>query len=194
MQTDEELIKNAIKGNMNSFEELIKKYEKLIYSICYRMFNNAEDAKDVSQEVFLKIYKNMGKAIGKGNFKSWICTVTNNACIDVLRSRKKTISLDAPVNNDENFKLDLPDTAPLPEEILINTETKNIIEKSISKLPLDYKSIIILREINNLSYEEISGILKINIGTVKSRISRSRQKLKEIYLKELEQYNTNSVK
>lgn len=194
MLSDEELIKSAVNGNMDAFEALIKKYEKLIYVICYRMFNNVEDAKDVSQEVFLKIYKNMGKAIGKGSFKSWVGTVTNNACIDVLRTKKKIISLDSPIAGDEDFKLDIPDTEPLPDEKLINKENKEIILSSIEKLPSDYKSIIVLREMNNLSYEEISEILKINIGTVKSRISRSRKKLSEIYLNELEHYKTNSVK
>lgn len=188
MLSDEELVKKAVQGDMNAFEDLIKKYERLIYSICYRMFNNAEDAKDISQEVFLKVYKNMERAIGKGSFKSWICTVTNNACIDQLRKTKKTISLDAPVNDDEKLKREVVDSDPLPEEKLINSEKKEVIQRAIDKLPPDYKSIIILRDVNNLSYDEISEILEINIGTVKSRISRSRKKLKDIYLKELELY------
>lgn len=189
--TDEELVNRHINGDAFAFEEIVSKYEKLVYSICYRMFNNSEDAKDVSQEVFLKIYKNMEKAIGKGSFKAWICRIANNACIDELRKRKnkKTLSLDAPVNDDEKLRREVVDTAPLPEEELVNKEKEKLIKNCIDELPPDYKSIIVLRDINNLSYDEISEILNINIGTVKSRISRSRKKLKEIYLKEMEQYS-----
>ncbi len=102
--TDEELVRNSLDGDPHSFEQIVTKYEKLVYSVCYRMFNNPDDAMDCTQDTFIKVYKNMEKAIGKGNFKSWICTIATNTCLDELRKRKnkQTISLDAHFNDDED--------------------------------------------------------------------------------------------
>ncbi|MFV0504512.1 MAG: RNA polymerase sigma factor [Lachnospirales bacterium] len=185
--SENELIIKASKGNVQAFETIIKKYERLIYSICYRMFRNKEDTLDICQEVYIKIYKNLEKVIGHGNFKNWVCTVTTNTCIDELRKRKDLLSLDAPIkHNDENLQRDIVDKDFTPEEFIIEKEKKEILEVAISKLSPDFKSIIILREIENYNYDEIAEILNINVGTVKSRLSRGRKKLQEIYLKEKE--------
>lgn len=190
--TDEELVVKAVEGDSYCFEQIVSKYEKLVYSICYRMFNNKEDALDCSQDTFLKVYKNMGKAIGKGSFKSWICTIATNTCLDELRkrSKKQTISLDANYSNDEDSsKREVADTAPTPLDELLTNESSQILKDAINALADDYKAIIILRDIEGLSYDEIAESLDISLGTVKSRISRARKKLQNIYL-ELVQQNS----
>ncbi len=175
MKTDEELVKEAINGNIQSFEEIITRYEKLIFSIAMRMFNNTEDAKDITQEVCIKIYKNMERVIGKGSFKSWICTITTNASIDEIRkrNRKKTVPME------KTAEIVDADQAPLDK--LLNKESGMLIETAINKLSPDEKQIIILRDVESLSYDEIKDNLHLTLGTVKSRISRARKKLQTIY-------------
>ncbi len=188
--TDEELVRNTLKGDESCFEQIVKKYERLVYSICYRMFNNKEDALDYSQETFVKVYKNMEKAIGKGNFKSWICTIATNTCLDELRkrSKKKTLSLDEQYDTgDNNVKYEVADDAPTPLEELVTKEDNSLLNEAINQLSDDYKSIIVLRDIEGLSYDEIGEILDITIGTVKSRISRARKKLQKLYIDLLQQ-------
>ncbi len=182
---DEELVEKAVKGDQRAFEDIVTKYEKLVYSVCYRMFNNNDDALDYTQETFIKVYKNMEKAIGKGSFKSWICTIATNTCLDELRrrSKKSTVSLDAHFDNDEsNVKMEIADTSATPIEELIQGEDAQILKDAINALSEENKAIIILRDIEGMSYDEIAQALDISIGTVKSRISRSRKKLQKIYL------------
>ncbi len=190
--TDEQLVQKASSGDQHSFEQIVKNYEKLVYSICYRMFNNNQDAMDYTQETFIKVYKNMEKAIGKGSFKSWICTIATNTCLDELRKRSKkhTVSLDENFDDDNHPKYTVPDDAPTPLEEIIFNENAQILKDAINSLSDENKSIIILRDVEGLSYDEIASALDLTLGTVKSRISRARKKLQTIYL-DLMQQNSN---
>lgn len=186
---DEELVLKAIEGDQKSFEELVYKYEKLVYSICYKMFKNDQDSLDFTQETFIKVYKNMSNAIGKGSFKSWICTIATNTCIDELRKRKNkyTLSLDDTFENDsKNAKIDPPDKSPTPLEKIIEDENSELLAKAIGNLSEDNKSIIIMRDVEGYSYDEIAKFLGISLGTVKSRISRARKKLQKNYIELME--------
>lgn len=184
--SDEDLVFNSICGDQESFEMIVIKYEKLIYSICYRMFQNPEDSLDFTQETFIKIYKNMGKAVGKGSFKSWICTIATNTCLDELRKRKNKITISLDINFDNNLSdsyinFDIADqNTPLDE--LLKIEKYKLLNTAINKLSNDNKIVIILRDIEGLSYDEISKVLGVSLGTVKSRISRARKKLQKIYI------------
>ncbi len=192
--TDEELVGKAVSGDSIAFEQIVSKYEKLVYSICYRMFNNKEDAMDATQDTFIKIYKNMEKSIGKGSFKSWICTIATNTCLDELRkrSKKKTVSLDAHFNDDtDNVKMEIADTDPTPLDNVLNSESASVLKEAITALSEEDRAIIILRDIEGLSYDEIANTLGLSLGTVKSRLSRTRKKLQKKYLELLQQYNTN---
>ncbi len=182
--TDEELVQKSITGDPLAFEQIVHKYEKLVYSICYRMFNDSQDAMDYTQETFIKVYKNMEKAIGKGSFKSWICTIATNTCLDELRKRnkKQTISLDEGFDDDNHPKYIVPDKAPTPLEEILISEDSQALKDAINVLSDENKSIIILRDIEGLSYDEIAEALNLTLGTVKSRISRARKKLQTNYL------------
>lgn len=187
--TDENLVQGAINGDPKCFEEIVSKYEKLIYSICYRMFNNNEDALDATQETFIKVYKNMEKAIGKGNFKSWICTIATNTCLDELRKRSKkhTVSIDEPIDGEGNsIARDIVDDGLTPLESIVADEKTEVLKNAINKLSDENKMIIVLRDIEGLSYDDIAETLDISLGTVKSRISRARKKLHQIYLEDMQ--------
>ncbi|MFV0519547.1 MAG: RNA polymerase sigma factor [Lachnospirales bacterium] len=189
-EEDFALVKNALKKDKFSFETLVKKYEKLVYSIAYRMFNNREDAEDITQNVFIKVYNKLDTFNEGQSFKAWISTVTTNSCIDELRKRKNksTISIDKTIDGEDNeFMFELPSNEITPIDQLVNKERRSIILESICELKKSNKQLIILRDINDLSYEEIALHLDMNIGTVKSKISRSRLKLKNIIMEKMEQ-------
>lgn len=180
------LIKSALKGDMQSFEELIYQYEKKVYNVALRVFKNPEDAKDISQDVFIKIYKNLDKFDNKSSFSTWIYRITTNTCIDELRKRKgkETVSINNDIEDDEGrFKREFADNEPTPEEKVISKEGESEIIKSMNTLSDEHRTIIVMRDIEGLSYTEISEIIGVSIGTVKSRISRARLQLKNIILK-----------
>ena len=168
-----------------NFEDVIKKYDKLIYNLARRWMNNNEDAQDVSQEVALKIYKNLDRCQGEEYLQAWISRITHNACMDALRKKKgkPTESLDEMMDFDDGEAAkQVPDEAPTPEERLMQKEVAAQIEQALQKLPLKYRTLILLRDWQGHSYEEVAEITSIPLGTVKSRIFRGRTKLKEILL------------
>lgn len=184
------LINKSKKGDIEAFEELIKEYKKVAYNIALRILKNKEDAEDISQESMIKIFKSIDKFNMESSFKTWLYRIVVNTCLDFKRKAKEnTISVDQPVQAGyDEFYIDLKDETPSTEEIIEKKQMKEMVMEAIYKLDDDFKTIIILRDINGFSYEEISEILSCNIGTVKSRISRGRHKLKEILEIEMEDY------
>jgi len=157
-----------------AFESILYKYEKLIHYIARRYFNNQEDALDASQEASLKIYNALPRVeiSDEGSLKPWICTIIARTCLDALRkNRTKTIEL-----TEEAIQGSLPSA----EETATANERVHEILNAIDKLPNEYRMIIILRDMQGLSYNEMAKILDINIGTVKSRLSRARINLKKL--------------
>ena len=168
---------------MSAFEELIIQYEKKVYNVALKKIKNPDDAMDISQEVFIKIYKNLDKFDGKASFSTWLYRITTNTCIDELRKRKgkETYSIDNDIENEEgSYKREFVDNSPTPEEQTIIKESGNEIIKAMENLSDEHRTIIILRDIEGLSYNEIADITGVSIGTVKSRISRARLSLKNI--------------
>ncbi len=188
------LIKKCAKGNLEAFEELIEKYEKTAYNIALKMLKNQDDAMDISQEAFIKVFKSIKTFNFESSFSTWLYRIVTNTCLDFLRKKNNNVySLDTPINTEDGeIQRDIPDTLNSPEEILDKQLTKELVHDSINKLDENHKAIIILRDIQGFSYEEISQILDCSLGTVKSRISRARNNLKDIILKDMEQ-NTESA-
>jgi RNA polymerase sigma-70 factor (ECF subfamily) len=186
----EALLLKAKQGDIPSFEALILQYEKLIFNIAYRMFGNPEDARDLSQEALIKIYKNIDKCTDIRHFKSWIYTVTGNACIDELRKRKgKTaISIDEQLELSEgSVQKQLRSADDTPEEGYLNKELGETLQKAIGKLTPDKRRLVILRDVQGLSYQELSEFTNTSMGTVKSKLARARSDLKDILTKLKEQ-------
>jgi len=162
------------RGRINdAFEQILLRYEKLIYHIARKYFSNAEDAMDASQEAAIKIFNGLSRVTlpESGNLKAWICTVTARVCLDALRKRRvQTTELTEALHS----------TLPSAEETAAANERVNEIQQAINKLPNDQRMVIILRDMQGLSYDEIAAALKINVGTVKSRLARARDKLKKL--------------
>ncbi len=180
------LIKRSQKGDIDSFEQLISDNSKLAYNIALKMLKNKEDAEDVSQEALIKVYKNIDRFNMNSSFKTWMYRIVVNTCLDHMRKNKNTVvSIDKPIKTEHNeFQVEIEDKRPSPEEIFERKETQKLVIEALNQLDDNFKSAIILRDINDFSYEEIADILTCSLGTVKSRISRGRQKLREIIEKD----------
>lgn len=189
------LVQRAQQGDEEAFGTLILASEKLIYNIALRMMNNPEDAKDISQDVFIKAFKNIAKFDGKSSFSTWIYRIAVNTCIDEIRKRKgkDTLSMDKEIEGEENsFANQLESNEPTPEVQFLDKEKSIAIQNAINKLSLEHKTMITLRDLQGLSYTEISEAVGISIGTVKSRITRARKNLKDIIMQDGELYGNIS--
>lgn len=176
------LIKKAIMGDEASFETLIFSCKGKAYSIAFRYLRNHEDAMDVLQESFIKIYRHLGKFNFESSFDTWVYRIVINSCNDLLRKNKtRPVSESLYKAPEEGYHVEIRDKGLSPDEELIKKEESEYILQCLEKLQLEQKEILVLRDINGFTYEEISDLLKINLGTVKSRISRARENLKKIY-------------
>lgn len=173
---ERELIARLQKRDEAAFEELIRQYEKKVYTLCFRMCGNSEDAEEAAQDAFLALWRGIDRFRQESSLSTWIYRLATNACIDTLRRRKKqsgSVSLD-----DEELFVDAVDTSPQPQETVEHRETQKLLQEGLSALPEKYRKVLILREIEGLSYTEIAESASIELGTVKSRISRGRSLLR----------------
>lgn len=177
------LLKKAIKGDVESFEKLIEKYQVKAYNIALRMMGNTEDAQDTLQDAWIKIYKSLKNFRQDSSFYTWIYRIVTNTCHDALKKRNKmnqVTSLTDYSNSLEGEINDIKDEVHIPERIFESKEYTQLLLESLEKLSIEHKQIIILRDVQGFSYEEISQIMDCSEGTVKSRLNRARFKLKEI--------------
>lgn len=181
MTKDEELavIRKVQDGDVNAFEDLVAAYEKNVYNLALRMTGNPEDAEDMAQEAFLKAYNSLSAFRGDSKFSVWLYRIVSNVCLDYLRKKNKrgTVSLSVEDDDGEDTQLDLPDLSQSPEEVLEKKLTREAVQRGLAALPPDARQILLLREVQGLSYDEIGEVLGLEIGTVKSRIFRARKKL-----------------
>ncbi|MFO7294684.1 MAG: sigma-70 family RNA polymerase sigma factor [Clostridia bacterium] len=172
------LVEKAQNGDVLAFEELVSFYAKKIYNYCYRMTNNREDAEDLAQEVFIKVYRNLKSFKRDSRFSTWIYRIAYNTCVDRYRKSKKLDTVSLNYGKDEDaVEIQLVSDDPLPEEEVIKKERYRKLQACIASLKPEYKTALILRDIQNYSYAEIAEILQVPLGTVKSHISRARAAL-----------------
>ncbi len=196
MNDEKNLIQNCKNGDVNSFEKLIESHQKKVYNIAYRMMGNNEDALDAAQEALIKVYKSLGTFREESSFSTWVYRITANVCLDQLRKRNRinTVSMqNTVVLDDGEVEVQIEDNNFNPDVILEKNELRRSIVDAINHLNEDQRLVIILRDINGCSYEEIASILKCSLGTVKSRISRARNALKDLLTNEREQLSQNIV-
>lgn len=177
------LLKLAKDGNISAFEKLIYQHQKSVYNMAFSMLGNREDAYDAAQEVFIRVFKSLPGFREQASFSTWVYRITKNVCLDEIRKNKKrnTVSIDQETDyGDGPVKMQIEDSGPTPDESAERNELVKKVQEGIAKLPEQHRLIIIMRDIQNLSYEEIAGILKCPEGTVKSRINRARTALREI--------------
>ncbi len=179
-EKEELLIERAKKGDVSAFSELIKKYERYVLNLVYRTLGRAEDAEDIAQETFVKAYLHIKKFKGESKFSTWLSKIAMNLCMDKIRERSNREE-----NLEEGVWLTIPqDNYYSPEETVERLEIQEKIKNAVSSLPEDLRMVFILREFEDLSYQEISEILNIPMGTVESRLHRARMRLKSL-LKDL---------
>jgi RNA polymerase sigma-70 factor (ECF subfamily) len=163
-------------GDLSAFNELVLTYQDRIYNLCRHMLANSHDAEDAAQDAFLKAYQGLHKFQPNASFYTWVYRIAVNTCID-YRRKPFFESLFRRSSEGEEVMLDLPSSGPSPERILEAKERDRALWQGLSRLSPKLRAAIVLKEVESLSYEEISDVLGISLGTVKSRISRAREEL-----------------
>ena len=170
--TDAQIVDNILQGDSSSFQELVARYQKPVFGICYRMLRQREEAEDVSQEVFIKAYRYLTQYNREHKFSSWILKIATNTCIDAIRKKRlDTMPLD------EEIKTNQEDVSA--ERAFLQEEAHREIESAIAALPPDYRMVILLYHHQGQSYQEIAEGLDIPMSMVKNRLFRARKQLKE---------------
>ena len=175
------LIKSAQQGDLDAFNRLVLAYQHQVYNLAYRILGEEAPAADAAQEAFISAYNHL-KSFRGGSFKSWLLRILTNACYDDLRRRKRrpATSLEAMVSDDNGeVEFELPSPTDGPEMIVQQHEMASLLQMGITTLPADQRIVLVLSDIQGLSYEEIAEATQSNLGTVKSRLSRARSKLRE---------------
>lgn len=178
-EEESRIIKAVCAGNTDAFEALVLEHQARVYRLALHLLGNEADAADAAQDAFLKAYISLKDFRGDSRFSTWLCRLTNNVCLDMLRRRRRqeSVPLTREDGDGEDAELALPDPAPLPEEELLRRERQRAVRAALSALPEEHRRILSLRELGGLSYEEIGAELRLEPGTVKSRLSRARKRL-----------------
>ncbi|MEW9053250.1 MAG: RNA polymerase sigma factor SigW [Neobacillus sp.] len=174
-------IKQVIKGDQDAFADIVEIYKNSIFQLAFRMLGNRHEAEDIAQEAFIRAYTNINSFNQDLKFSTWLFRIATNLCIDRIRKKKPDYYLDAEVSGTEGLTMysQLPSNTPLPEKELESLELHDTVHKEIMKLPEKYRSVIVLKYIEELSLNEISEILEMPLGTVKTRIHRGREALRQ---------------
>ena len=185
-EQEAQIIRAVLDGDSNAYEHLVKAYEKNVYNLALRMTGNSEDAYDMSQEAFIKAYNSLQNFRGDNKFSVWLYRIVSNVCLDFLRSRNRKAAVSLSMENDdgEEVELDIADEASSPQLLLERSMTRDAVRRGLQSLPPDHREILLLREIQGLSYDEIAQALDLEVGTVKSRIFRARKKLCTFLIKD----------
>jgi RNA polymerase sigma-70 factor (ECF subfamily) len=198
MSTSEQILLERSKaGDIAAFEMLVEAYQKKIFNLAFRMIGNYDDAGDLAQEALIRVYKSIAGFKEQSSFSTWIYRITTNVCLDEIRKRKnkKVLSLDEEIHvEDGEMQRQIESDDPLPEEVFEREELRQIVGDAIASLPEEQRTVLTLRDLQGLSYEEIADILDCPGGTVKSRINRARQALKNVLLTKRELLDEEYVK
>jgi RNA polymerase sigma-70 factor (ECF subfamily) len=176
------IIESCLLGNTQMFSRLIDNYKNMVYNLAYRMSNNPHEAEDISQEAFLRAYQSLARFNPSYKFSTWLYQITLNIIRDRFKKKELNyVSLDTPVETDDSEFYPQPaDSTNNPEQIIARQEDAREIQQAIHSLPLKYREVLVLRHLQDLSYIEISNILKLPAGTVKVRLYRAREQLRKI--------------
>ena len=182
MVNEKELVLRAKNGEIRAFEELVAEYQSVVFNVALKILCNHDDAADMAQEALIKAFKNISRFEGKSKFSTWLYKITYNVCIDDLRRNKKmnVRSIDETYDDGDDAIIEPVDPAPTPEESYISKERAQFLHAAIDSLSPEHRTAIIMRDVNGFSYEEIAKIQGCSLGTIKSRINRARNQLKDI--------------
>ncbi len=182
------MIAAAQKGDVPSFNQLVRAYQSIVYHTAYRVLGDGDAASDATQDAFVNAYKNIRSFRG-GSFKAWLLRIVTNTCYDQLRAKKRkpTASLDALLVDPDNPAPGLGEAREeSPHDHAERSELASWIDKGLQTLPYDQRITLVLSDIDGFAYEEIAQVTNTNVGTVKSRLSRARAHLREFLLQQQE--------
>ena len=181
MADDAQIIAEALEGSQQAFHKLVKRYEKTVFHIAFKIVRNEETARDITQESFMKAFTALSSYRSEYRFSTWLCKIAANTSIDHLRKRRiQALSLDQAVETEEGqVAIEIPDYSFHPEREYEAKQKMISIESAINSLPEKYREVIVYRHQDDKSYEEIADLLNVPVGTVKARIFRARELLKK---------------
>jgi len=178
------LVRRCVAGDVVAWEEIVQRYNRRIYNICYRFAGSGDDAQDLTQEVFIKMFRTLSSYdVERGAFMTWVTTITRNLLVDHFRKSKQdrmTDSLDAaPSEHEDAMPLSdkIEDKGPSADTSVQGRETRELVHRALQKLSPELREAVILRDLQDLDYRDIARVLKVPEGTVKSRINRGRAEL-----------------
>ncbi|MCB0211471.1 MAG: sigma-70 family RNA polymerase sigma factor [Anaerolineae bacterium] len=180
-------IQKAQQGDLAAFNQLVMAYQGTAYNVAYRVMGNGEAAADACQDAFLKAYKSIQQYQG-GSFKSWVLRIVTNTCYDMLRYKKRrpSDSLEDMTDNPEEHSTHLVSDNEAPEDSVLRGELSDLLQVGINSLPEDQRIVLVLSDVQGMAYQEIAEIIDQPLGTVKSRLSRGRRRLRDFLLEQKE--------
>lgn len=187
MKDQENIIARARRGDADAFEQLVVAYRDQVFRLALRMCGNEADADEVAQEAFLSAWKALPNFRGESQFSTWLYQLTTHAAIDLMRREKRQIAAE------DITEVSAPDPAPGPQQQAEQSEQREIVRDAILQLAPEQREVVVLRFMEELSYEEIGAVLKLPSGTVKSRLNRAKAQLKEILSKSGNLFGAGSV-
>ena len=187
MKDQENIIARARRGDADAFEQLVVAYRDQVFRLALRMCGNEADADEVAQEAFLSAWKALPNFRGDSRFSTWLYQLTSHAAIDLMRRKKRQIAAE------DITEVSAPDPAPGPQQQAEQSETRQAVRDAMAQLSPEYRQIVVLRFLQELSYEEIGAVLKLPPGTVKSRLNRAKSQLKDILSKRGNLFGAGSV-
>ena len=182
MTQEQAWVEAARQGDADAFEALVRLYEKKVYALALQMCGNPEDAAEVAQEAFLACWQGLAFFRGDASFSTWLYRLTANLCTDFLRREGRRKAMSGPSLDEQGAYIELADTAPSPQEAAERRELRSLIQQGLDTLSPEHREVLVLREMHQLTYEEIGTVLDLDLGTVKSRISRGRKRLRRLLL------------
>jgi RNA polymerase sigma-70 factor (ECF subfamily) len=179
----EELVRSVLEGNERAFDELVLIHKRFVFNLCFRLLGDYDEADDCAQEVFIKMHRSLASFRFESSFKTWLYRVTANACKNKLRSLEhrmglKRIRLDMPSDEDQK-QIEIGDNTRSPDADFRSKEIRRMIQAAVNKLPVEQKLVVVLRDMEDRTYEEIAEITGFKLGTIKSKLSRARLRLRE---------------
>jgi RNA polymerase sigma-70 factor (ECF subfamily) len=180
--SDVELIAGAIKGRESGFEELVRRYQRPIVAYVYRMLSDYEASLDVTQEVFIKVYNSLDKYSSEYKFSTWLYRIAHNAAIDWMRRNSANLQSLETETADGTYQIQLESPALSPEQERERSEWRSEIDAVVKCLPTVYRELIVLRHSKDLSYDEIAEVTNLPLGTVKNRLFRAREMMRDMLI------------
>ncbi len=183
---EKDLIQRAKNGDQDAFGQLVLAHQNKIYTLCVHMVTDREEAADLAQEAFLKAWRSLTSFQGESSFATWMHRLTTNVCLDYLRkqSRRQNISTAVSLDDEDSGWTEPADHSQDPQEQLERAEQKRLLAKALEELPEHHRRMLVMREVSGMSYQEIADALEVDLGTIKSRIARARERLRKILVQD----------